>query len=93
MYLQNNDIDFYHFGDIDAGGLYILNHLKRETGVDFKPYKMDINTIKMYAEFTRPLTENDRTRLLKLKNSEYNEVVDYMLENNCKLEQEAIGIK
>ena len=93
VYSQNNNIDFFHFGDIDAGGLYILEHLKRETGVDFKPYKMDIDTIKMYAEFTRPLTENDRARLLKLTNSEYNKVVLYMLENNCKLEQEAIGIK
>lgn len=90
LYQQNPNIHFYHFGDIDAGGFYILEHLKRQTGVDFKPYKMDIATLKEYYSYSKKLTDNDRDRLVKLKDSQYSEVISYMLENNCKLEQEAI---
>ncbi len=55
LYQQNPDILFYHFGDIDAGGFYILEHLKRQTGVDFKPYKMDIATLKEYYCYSKNL--------------------------------------
>jgi len=53
---------------------------------------MDIETLKEYGEYTKKLTENDRNRLMRLFDSEYNELIEYMLENNCKLEQEAINI-
>jgi hypothetical protein len=90
IYKQNPPLKFYHFGDIDAGGFYILEHLKRETGVDFQPYKMDVETLKQYNDYTKKLTENDRIRLNNLLDSKYSNVIMYMLENNCKLEQESI---
>lgn len=92
VYQQNQRIDYFHFGDIDAGGFYILEHLKQQTGVYFKPYKMDVETIKYYSKYAKSLTENDRERMYRLKDSPYSEVITYMLENNCKLEQEAINI-
>lgn len=93
MYQQNPNIDYFHFGDIDAGGFYILEHLKKQTGVDFKPFRMDTETLISYSEYTKPLTENDRDRLSRLINSEHSRVIKYMLENNCKLEQEAIDVE
>ena len=76
---------------MDAGGFYIFEHLKGQTGVEFRPYKMDIDTLKEYFQYTKELTENDRERLLKLRDSIFGEVINYMLENNCKLEQEAVN--
>lgn len=90
--LQNKDKEFLHFGDIDAGGFYILEHLKRETGVDFKPFKMNLETLVQNFKFTKPLTDNDRARLLKLNNGDFSAVITYMIEKNCKLEQEAINL-
>lgn len=87
---QNPEVIFYHFGDIDVGGFCILEHLKRQTGVDFQPYKMDLDTLKKYYHYSKKLTDNDRDRLAKLEDSQFKEVISYMLENNCKLEQEAI---
>ncbi|WP_422484760.1 Wadjet anti-phage system protein JetD domain-containing protein [Gudongella sp. DL1XJH-153] len=90
LYDQNSDATYYHFGDIDAGGFLILEHLKDTTAVSFMPYKMDIDTLKKHKEYGKPLTENDKKRLKKLLNSQYKETIEYMLENNIKLEQEAI---
>ena len=56
----------------------------------FAPLNMDLGTIKKYKDYTKRLTENDRSRLNNLLGGEFDEVINYMLENDCKLEQEAI---
>ncbi len=90
IYENNPDKKYYHYGDIDAGGFYILLDLRRKTGIPFAPLNMNLETIKKYRDYTKKLTENDRTRLKNLLGGEFDEVINYMLENDCKLEQEAI---
>ena len=86
-------LKFYHYGDIDAGGFYILNHLIKKTGIDFKPYMMNIEELKKYRNNCKALSNNDRKRLNAMLEDEdfdkYKEVIHYMLEMNIKLEQEA----
>ena len=53
---------------------------------------MDVDTLRHYNEYTKQLTDNDKQRLLLLMDSEYSQVITYMMENNCKLEQEAIEL-
>jgi len=53
------------------------------------PYRMDISTIEEHIGSTKPLTSNDVTRLNNLIDGEFHDVIEYMLKNNCKLEQEA----
>jgi len=87
----NPEKQFLHFGDIDAGGFFILEHLRKKTGINFSPLFMDIVTLKKYAKSTKALTKNDVERLKKfLQHEEFGSVVSYMLENNCKLEQENV---
>lgn len=85
-----NQVSYYHFGDIDAGGFYIYLNLVKKTDIPFQLYKMDIETLTKYKEYTRELTQNDRSRLIKLKEIYQNPIIDYMLENNMKLEQEIV---
>jgi len=90
LYQENPKANYYHFGDIDAGGFYILEHLRRMTEVDFKPYKMDIEILTRFKSYTKSLTKNDRERLKKLLDTDYSRTIQYMLDNNCKLEQETV---
>lgn len=101
LYQQNHGKEYRHFGDIDAGGFYILEHLKKATGIPFRSLYMDTKTLERYRGDRKPLTENDRKRLLKLKaelaermqheeTEDYGGVISYMLDENCKLEQEAV---
>ena len=64
--------------------------MREKTGVPFKPLNMDIKTLSANLEHTKKLTENDEKRLKNLLGTEFDEVIRYMLENNCKLEQEAL---
>ncbi len=86
---------FKHFGDIDAGGFYILEHLKSKTGINFLPHNMDVETLDANKENWISLSENDRTRLdsLSEKSNSYADVIEFMLKHNCKLEQETVSWK
>ena len=95
VFEQNPDSEFFHFGDIDAGGFHILDHLRRSTGVGFVPYCMDVETLTRFQEFWKPLSDNDKKRLNMMlekygSNGEFGAVIGYMLRNECKLEQEAV---
>lgn len=82
---------YYHFGDIDAGGFSILLDLRKKTGIPFSSYHMDLDTLKQYKQYGKPLTESDRKRLEKLcQEEEFCEVIRFMLEEDIKLEQECI---
>jgi len=55
-------------------------------------YYMDIDTLVQYKKFSKKLTQNDRVNLERLLiHDEYKSVINFMLENNCKLEQEAVN--
>lgn len=85
------DAEYYHFGDIDAGGFSILQDLRKKTGIPFSSYRMDIDTLKKYMQYGKELSESDRKRLENMRNEEeFCEVIGFMLENNVKLEQECI---
>lgn len=94
----NPNLNFYHCGDIDWGGFNIYFDLVEKTGINFELFNMDIETLKKYQEYTKPLTETDKRNLISLKekdkvkeNSSISETIDYMLQNNLKLEQEAFN--
>ena len=93
MYEFDKNISFYHSGDIDAGGFYILNHLIEDTDIPFKGRNMDVLTLEN-SDFTVTLTDKEKERISKLRNignlCEYKEVFDYMLKKGVKLEQENI---
>ncbi|SEA57474.1 hypothetical protein SAMN05216349_11757 [Oribacterium sp. KHPX15] len=81
-----------HFGDIDPDGFYILESLRRGTGIDISPLWMGIDELKTYADYGKHLEENDRTKAKNLLSyGKYTDVISYMLENNLKLEQEIIS--
>lgn len=107
IYEHLPDVTYQHFGDIDAGGFEIFFDLRRKTGIDFRPYRMDADTLKKYSRFGRRLTANDGKRLGLLKEKvlrgedgygadeksarEITECIDAMLEGDVKLEQECVA--
>ena len=53
---------------------------------------MDAVTLKGNLAYAKKLTGNDRKRLSQLLDSEYYDTIRFMLDNNCKLEQEAMDL-
>ncbi len=94
IYQNNKKKKYYNFGDIDAGGFYIHEHLCRMTGIPFRLKYMSIEQLKddRYLSCLQKLTYNDIKRLKLLSEKEdYKEVVSYMLRYKIKLEQEIVS--
>ena len=94
VFRDNPQLTYFHFGDMDAGGLYIHEHLCRVTGIPFQMYRMSEQelTDPRFAACLHPLTQTDRIRLESLeKQDAYRELAAYMLQQNVKLEQEIIS--
>lgn len=102
IYENASDIDYFHFGDIDAGGFYIYEHLRKMTKIPFKTMNMDVDMLEQHLNFAKTLTANDIKRLkillAKYKSGEFDNpnsddiivILEYMINNNIKLEQEAL---
>lgn len=89
---QNDVKEWYHFGDIDPDGFLILENLKKKTGINFKPVYMSINELKKYEKYTKKLEDNDTIKAQGLINKGlYVDIMEYMLKNNVKLEQEIVS--
>jgi hypothetical protein len=89
---ENPQKHWYHFGDIDPDGFYILEHLIKGTGIDFVPMHMNVDMLKKYARHCKVLNNQDKVKAENLiTKGKYSETLQYMIENNCKLEQEIIS--
>ena len=89
----NTEKTWYHFGDIDPDGFHILENLISKTEIAFRPFCMSIAELIEYKKFTKELEKNDIQKTESLLQSNYADTVKYMLDNNCKLEQEIISWK
>ena len=95
VYASNMDTCYFHFGDIDAGGFWIHHNLCEVTGVNFALFSMSVDELenREFVSCLHELSSNDRARLQELMKSDvYEDVVQYMLCNNVKLEQEIISL-
>jgi hypothetical protein len=88
------DVPLYLWADIDYGGLNILAHLRQNVSPRFLPHRMDNATLDRFARWGHPLTANDRRNLTRLRQhaalTDLAPVIDHMLLNDLKLEQEAV---
>ena len=95
IYENNDDKEYYHEGDLDVYGFLILKNLIDKTQIPFKPLLMDLGTIERFyrAGLYKNLSARDRKVITSKKDgqlSAYKDVLEYMLANDCKVEQESI---
>jgi Uncharacterized protein conserved in bacteria C-term(DUF2220) len=87
------DLPFFHWGDMDVGGLRILAHLRKNID-EIRPLAMDVATFDLYRRHAQSLSGNERRGLMQLRDhpvlADCEHLIERLLETNEKLEQEAI---
>jgi hypothetical protein len=89
------DLPLLHWGDLDAGGLRILAHLRESLG-DVAMLAMSSAIVHAYSSFAQPLTTTDRAALRRLREhaklGDCVPLIDTLLSIDKKLEQEAVEL-
>lgn len=90
LYAFEPNVRYFHKGDLDPYGFLILENLKKKTGIPFKPLEMDLDTLSQChrAGHFRPLDAADRKAIASPALIEYQPILQYMAQYNCKIEQE-----
>jgi len=87
------ELPFFHWGDLDVGGLRILAHLRKSLG-EVEPLAMDVAVCDLYLRRSQPLNANEREGLMQLRAEslliDCVELIDHLLKTDRKLEQEAV---
>ena len=93
VYKMNFSCQYFHRGDLDVYGFAILESLKARTGIPFRPLEMDLDTLRRLYEagLCKSLTEADKKAMAAPSLQQYAEVFQFMLEHNCKAEQESMA--
>lgn len=89
-------LPLYHWGDIDLGGLRILLHLRQHLEM-VDSLAMHSHALAGAEAHTRPLSEYERSQLRLLAQepllADCGEIIEAMLRQDQKLEQEALEIE
>lgn len=90
LYQCEPSAKYYHRGDLDPYGFFILENLKEKTQIPFLPLEMDLETLRQchHAGHYRPLDEADYQAIASPRLAAYQPILHYMAEHNCKVEQE-----
>ena len=93
IFKGNDNKKWMHFGDIDPDGFYILEHLNKATRISFEPFLMSLDILEKYKGYSKTLEPNDIKKASSLlSNYKYTDVIKYMVDYDCKLEQEIISL-
>jgi hypothetical protein len=91
---HNLRVKFFHWGDIDLGGMLIWRDLCNKTGIPFIPYKMDGNTyIHFHKDGKVCLSPYLNKLSTLLDNNEFipfHDVIKLILEHKRRIEQEIV---
>lgn len=92
LYEATKESEFYHWSDIDIGGFKIFARLSKIIP-NLKPYMMDRKAFYSKRRYWKEMSKEYREKLVRLKEQEeysyFYDVIEEMLKNNSKLEQEA----
>ncbi|MDR3585659.1 MAG: DUF2220 family protein [Desulfosporosinus sp.] len=92
---REESVQYYHWGDLDYGGLQIFNHL-RTCWPSLQPMLMDLETYQSFLEFGEPFEDDYGGKLQRLLGREefvcFHELISAMLKQKETLEQEAVPI-
>lgn len=93
LYQEAPHAAYCHKGDLDPYGFMILENLRSKTGIPFCAMEMELETLQQCykAGHYRKLNTADKKLMQHPALCGYSEIFQFMLENNCKVEQESFA--
>ena len=90
---QPHTVQFFHWGDIDAGGFRMFCRLKEQIVPELMPYRMDLDTLRQYRKQAMAITSETYLKTLEKMEQDpeyavFHAVIGMMRKERIRLEQE-----
>ena len=87
--LYGKDVEYYHTGDLDYGGMKIFEYIKKQIFPELQPLMMDVSTYNKYEAFAQPISAETLEKIQKTEIPEFEELREKLLETGKGIEQES----
>ncbi len=91
--LQNQEVEFYHSGDLDYGGIKIFEYIKSKIFNRLQPLQMDVITYRKYLKYGEKISGETLNKLKKIELPEFQNLIQEMLKEEMVIEQECFLIQ
>lgn len=90
---KDSEIEYYHWGDMDYGGIRIFQFNKEQVFPELKPYKMGREDYERAIQRGAgvPIEDAKKEKLKKLEAGELEDLKACILENGLEIEQELLA--
>jgi len=88
----SDEVEFWHWGDLDYGGIQIYQFIKQELFTNLRPYCMDRQTYEQALRYGAgyPIEQEKSDKLKQLKVADLAELKECILEYQMEVEQEMV---
>lgn len=89
---QGNEVEYFHSGDLDYGGIKIYEYIKKRIFPQLKPYQMDAATFDRYIAYAQVEEPSKLEKLKHVHVPELEETIGRILDCGLVIEQESFLI-
>lgn len=87
--LKDKEVQYYHTGDLDFGGVRIFQFIKKEIFPEVQPFMMDVNTFERYKDLGENADEGICRKLRGIKEPVLQNLIDKICDEGLVIEQES----
>ena len=89
LVLGDTQVEYYHTGDLDYGGVKIFQYIKHNIFPALKPLYMDTETYWTHERYAEPMKESKVRKLSSVKEPLLQPLIDLLCEEKRGIEQES----
>lgn len=87
--LEMEEVEYYHTGDMDYGGIMIFRYIRNKIFTSLKPLNMDVDTYEIYKDYAEDVKESTIQKLSKLKEPTFTPLINKIIQEKKGIEQES----
>ncbi len=90
--LSDQNVQFYHSGDLDYGGVKIFEYIQNKIFTKLMPLQMDVQTYHKYLKYGEKMSDETVDKLRKVKIPKLQQLIDEIIDKKLSIEQECFLI-
>lgn len=90
--LSGKQVEYYHSGDLDFGGVKIYEYIQKQIFPEVKPLKMDVATFEKYQDYAENIGKETLEKLKQTQIPDLDDLIQKMIDTGKGIEQESFLI-